>query len=123
MPATHRHDAARREGVTHEFIVKHAIVTVVVLVRWASLSTSCRAGHDEDLAAGPHHLDLRAIEARQHGRRDHLVDRAERRLAAAEIEHTVDRAEQLVDLMGAEEDGRCRISRQSSRTSSTTILW
>ena len=63
------------------------------------------AGHDEDAALHPDDVDLGPVEARQHRAGDHLVDRAERGLAAAEIEHAVERAEQRIQLVGAEQDG------------------
>ena len=77
---------------------------VIVLVEMGAGLDLARAGKDEDVPAGAHHLDRRAVEPREHGRRDHLLDGAERRLAAAEIEHTVDRAEKLVQFVRAEED-------------------
>ena len=41
------------------------------------------AGHHEDPALQAHHIDVRAIEPRENRPGDHLVDGAERRLAAA----------------------------------------
>ncbi len=63
------------------------------------------AGHHEDPPLETHHVDLRAIEPRENGPGDHFVDRAERRLAAPEIEHLIDRIEQRVQLMRAEQHG------------------
>src|SRR4029079_14308545 len=77
-------------------------VMVVVLVAFEDLS----ARHDEDPPAGAHHLDRGAIERRQDFGRNHLVDGAEGGAAFAEIEHAIDRAEQLVELMGGEENGQ-----------------
>src|SRR5258708_39211584 len=62
------------------------------------------AGHDEDAALEADALDLRSVEARQHRARDHFIDRAQRGLAAPEIEHAIERAEQRVELMSAEQD-------------------
>jgi hypothetical protein len=62
-------------------------------------------GHHEDPAIEMHHFDRRAIEPRQHRTGNDLVDRAQRRLAAAEIEHAIDRAQQRVQFMGTEQDG------------------
>ena len=74
--------------------------------------------HDEDAAAGPHHIDVRAVELRQHRAGDDLVDGAERGMAVAEIEHAVDGAEQLVDLMRAEQHGNAEPLAQICRTRS-----
>ena len=57
---------------------------------------------------------LRAVEAGEDRRRHHLVDGAESGAAAAEIEHAVDGAEQLVQLMGAEQDGEAELLRQAA---------
>src|SRR5579863_1378817 len=62
------------------------------------------ARHHEDAAADPHNLDLGPIEARQSRAGDDLVDRAEHGLAGAEIEDAIDRMDQWIKLMGAEED-------------------
>src|SRR5450755_2041924 len=60
------------------------------------------ARHDEDVALRAHHLDVGVVEPRQHRRGDHFVDGAEYRLAVAEIEHAVERAEQLIEFVRAE---------------------
>jgi hypothetical protein len=57
--------------------------------------------HDEDPPAGPDHLDRRAVEPGEGGRRHQLVYGAEGGVAVAEIEDAVDSAEQLVELVGA----------------------
>src|ERR1700730_17525035 len=54
------------------------------------------AGHDEDPTLHADHLDIGSVEARQHGAGDHFVDGTERRLAASEIEHAIERAEQRI---------------------------
>ena len=69
-------------------------------------------GHDEDAAAGADHLDRGAVEPRQGCRGHDLVDRAEGGVAVAEIEDAVDRAEELVELVGAEQDGEAELARQ-----------
>ena len=68
--------------------------------------------HDEDAAAGADDFDRRAVEAGQGRRRHHLVDGAEGGVAVAEIEDAIDRAEELVELMGAEEDGQAEFARE-----------
>ena len=62
------------------------------------------ARHDEIAVLDAHDLDLRPVEARQHRPGDDLVDRADHRRAAAEIEHAVDRVDQRIELVGAEHD-------------------
>ena len=62
--------------------------------------------HHENAPAKPHHFDFRPIETRQHRAGDDLVDRAQHRLAAAEIEHPVHGAEQRIEFMGAEQHGQ-----------------
>src|SRR5580704_13055937 len=61
------------------------------------------ARHDEDAALQADHIDFGTVEARQHRAGDHLVDGAERGLAAPQIKHAIERAEQRVELMGAEQ--------------------
>ena len=63
------------------------------------------AGHDENAAFQADDLDRGAIQARQHRAGDHLVDGAERRMPIAEIQHAVERAQQRVQLMRAEQHG------------------
>ncbi len=63
------------------------------------------AGHDEDPALQADDVDLGSVEARQHRPGDHFVDGTERRLPPPEIKHAVERAEQRVQLVGAEQDG------------------
>ena len=65
----------------------------------------CAAGHDEDMPVGADDLDRRAVEARQDGGLDDLVDGPKGCVAVAEIEDAVDGADDLVEFMGAEEDG------------------
>ena len=61
------------------------------------------AGHDEDPALEADDIDLGTVQARQHLPGDHLIDRAARRLAAAEVQYPVQRAEQRIQLVGAEQ--------------------
>src|SRR5262252_4055956 len=59
--------------------------------------------HHEDAAVQTDHLDVGSVESAQHRAGDHLVDPAERRMGAAEIEHAVERAQQRIDLVRAEQ--------------------
>ena len=61
------------------------------------------AGHHEDPAAQAHHVDLGAVQPRQDGPGDHLIDGSERRVAVAEIQHAVERAQQRIQFVGAEQ--------------------
>src|SRR5665213_1440065 len=63
------------------------------------------AGHDEDAALQADDVDLGSIEARQHRPGDHVGDGAKRRLRPPEIKHAIERAEQRVQLVDAEQNG------------------
>src|SRR6202021_1980199 len=67
------------------------------------------AGHHEIAILDAHHFDRRAIEARQHRPVNDVVDRPDHRLAPAEIEHAVDRVDQRIELVGAEQDRNLQI--------------
>src|SRR5664279_4513802 len=75
-----------------------AAMAVIVVVHMVGNLDVAAARHDEDVAVGAHHLNVGAVKPREHRRGDHLLDGAEHRLAVAEIEHAVERAEQLVEL-------------------------
>ena len=89
-----------------------AVIAVLVAMRVA-LDVDV-AGHDEKAPLDAHHFDLRAIEARKHRAGDDLVDRADHRRAAAEIEHAVDRVDQRIEFVGAEDDGDLRARRAAA---------
>ena len=72
------------------------------------------AGHDEDAAMEGNHLDLRTIEAGEHRPGDHLLDPADRGMAIAEIENPVQRAQQRIQLMGAEQHGNLQFLLQAA---------
>ena len=61
------------------------------------------AREHENMPVGPHHLDLGAVELRQHRRGGDFRHGAERGMAVAEIEHAVERADQLIEFVGAEQ--------------------
>src|ERR1019366_8924622 len=82
-----------------------AAMAVIVVVQMVGNLHVAAARHHEDVAVGTHHLDLGAVEAREHRRGDHFHDGAEHRLAVAEIEHAAERAEQLIELMRAKQHG------------------
>src|ERR1039457_1289425 len=81
------------------------LVAVIVVVQMVGNLHIAAARHHEDVAGGAHHLDLGAVEAREHRRGDYFLHGAEYRLAVAEIEHAIERAEQLIELMRAEQHG------------------
>src|SRR5271169_1175454 len=72
------------------------VVAMVMVVQMVGNLDVAAARHDEDVAAGAHHLNVGAVKPRQYRRGDHFLDGAEHRLPVAEIEHAVERAEQLV---------------------------
>src|SRR5664280_2186821 len=82
-----------------------AAMAVIVVVQMVGNLHVAAARHHEDVAVGADYLDVGVIKPRQHRRGDHFVHRAEHRLAVAEIEHAVERAEQLIELMRAEQHG------------------
>ena len=53
----------------------------------------------------PDHLDLGAVELRQHLAGHHLVGRAEAELAVDDVEDQIDKGQDRVDLVGHEQDG------------------
>ncbi len=67
------------------------------------------AGHHEIAILDAHDLDRRAVETRQHRSGDDVVDRPDHRLAPAEIEHAVDRIDQRIELVGAEQNRNLQI--------------
>ena len=79
-----------------------AVPVVIVAVRVALDVDAAR--HDEIAVLDVDDLDLRPIEARQHRTGHDLVDRADHRRPAAEIEHPIDGVDQRVELVGAEQD-------------------
>ena len=62
------------------------------------------ARHDVIAVPDAHDFDLSAVEARQHRAGDDLFDRPDHRLAPAKIENAVDRIDQRIEFMGAEQD-------------------
>src|SRR5579875_2872551 len=65
---------------------------------------------DENATLEPEDLDRHAIEPREHLARHHLLDAPERRLAPAEIEHPVHRAEEEIEVVGGEEHGDAELA-------------
>src|SRR5215469_15573255 len=84
-------------------------VRVVAMIVAFQLVT---ARHHEDAALDPDDFDLRAVKAGQHRAGDDFVDGAERGLAAAEIKHAIDGAEQGIELMSAEQHGDPQLALQ-----------
>src|SRR5664279_1654908 len=78
---------------------------VIVVAQMVGNLHVAAARHDEEVTVGAHHLDLGAVEAREHRRGDYFLHGAAHRLAVAEIEHAIERAEQLIELMRAEQHG------------------
>src|SRR5512144_3056372 len=61
--------------------------------------------HHENMPFGAKHLNFGTEKLRQYWSCDHLFDRAEHGVAVAEIKHAVERPEQLVKLVRAEQHG------------------
>src|SRR6476646_2596436 len=79
------------------------IVAVPVVVPMIGALDVAAAGDYENMPIGPNHLDLRAVKLRQHRRGGDFRHGAERRMAIAKIEDAVERADQLVEFVGAEQ--------------------
>jgi hypothetical protein len=60
--------------------------------------------HYKNMARCVDDLDFRLVQSRQNGSRHHFVDGPERGFAVAQIEHTIERAQQLIELMRSEQD-------------------
>src|SRR5690242_21009504 len=80
--------------------------------------------HYEDAVPQAQNLDLRAVQSREHRSRDHLIDRAERCLAASKVEHPIERAEQRIELVGAEQyrDSELLLQRLDQRND-VALMW
>src|SRR5277367_4577496 len=61
------------------------------------------ARHDVIAISDAHDFDLRAVETRQHRSGDDVVDRPDHGLTPAKIEDPVNRIDQWIELMGAEQ--------------------
>ncbi|CAM2152069.1 hypothetical protein PT2222_270105 [Paraburkholderia tropica] len=81
------------------------VVAMIVLVFVVVFFDFHVAGHHENAALHAHHLDRRAVEAREHGRGDHFVHAAERRHAVAQIQHAVERVEERIEFVRREQYG------------------
>ena len=108
-----RHDGRHACGdkcIPHEIVFKHGgddrddVVVVTMVMQMVGALDVASARQHEDMAVGAHDLDLGAVELRQHRGRNHLIDGAERGVTVAEIEHAIERADQLIELVGAEQD-------------------
>src|SRR6185437_1849015 len=85
-------------------IVAVMVVNMAMVVRMFDAFHVVAPRHHENMSLGTHHADIGSEKSRQYRRCDDFVDGAEHRLAVAEIEHAVERAEQLVELVRAEQD-------------------
>src|SRR5262245_22887024 len=85
-------------------IVVMTMIMIMVMHVIHSLHVAA-ARHHENMAVGAKDLDIGAIQSRQHRCVDYLVHRAQHRLPIPEIENTVERTEQLVELVSAEQNG------------------
>src|SRR6202167_1354049 len=80
-----------------------AVGMVIVAMRVALDVAAAR--HDVIAIPDAHDFDLSAIEAREHGSGDDVVDRPDHGLTPAKIEDPVNCIDQGIELMGAEQDG------------------
>ena len=80
------------------------------------------ARKDEDPLTETHDLNRQAVKPRQNRTRDHVIDCAEHRLSLAEIQHAVERPEQRIELMGAEQHGDAELLLHLSHKLHHTLL-
>src|SRR6185369_17379786 len=79
-------------------------MTMIMVVHVINAFDVASARHHENMAVGAHDLNVRAVEPRKNRRLHNLIDRPEHGLPVAEIEHAIERSQQLVQLMRAEQD-------------------
>src|SRR3984885_10867687 len=77
------------------------VPAMVMLVRIAFDIIAAR--HHKDAPVYAHHVDRGTVEPRQHGAGDDLFDRADRGVAAAEIQYAIQCTQQRIDLVRAEQ--------------------
>src|SRR3974377_780815 len=79
------------------------MVPMPVLMHMRVTLDVAAAREHEDVPARTHDLDVRAVELRQHRRGHNLIDRAQHRLAQAEVKRAIERADELVQFVRGEE--------------------
>ena len=84
------------------------VVMMVMIVQMVGALDVATTRHHEYVAAGANDLDIRAIKPRQNGGCNHFVDSAKNRLTIAQIEYAVERAQELIKLVRAEQ--HCNLS-------------
>src|SRR5271167_646541 len=85
-------------------VIVRMTVPVIIVTMGVALDVDI-AGQDEIAVLDVDDLDVRAIETRQHRAGHDVLDGADHRRSAAEIEHAVDGVDQRIELVGAEKDG------------------
>src|SRR6476660_9738332 len=78
-------------------------MTMIMVVHVINAFDVASARHHENMAAGAHDLNVRAVEPRKNRCLHNLIDRPEHGLPVTEIEHAIKRSQQLVQLMRAEQ--------------------
>src|SRR5690349_22213078 len=82
-----------------------AVTMTMMVVQMIGVLDIEAARHHEDVAVRPHDVNIGAIEPGKDRRRHGLVDSAEYSLCAAQIQHAIQRTEQLIEFVRAEQDG------------------
>src|ERR1700758_100896 len=85
-------------------VVVLLMVRVILLVQMDHVLDVASLRHNEDMSIGADHVDFRSVKPRQNRCGHHLLDGTERGPSATEVEHTVEGAQQLVQLVGAEQN-------------------
>ena len=80
-------------------------VLVAVIVQMVGSLDIQPPRHHKNMPVGAEYLTIGAEKLRQYWSCDHFFDRAEHGMAVAEIEHAVERPEQLIELVRTEQHG------------------
>src|SRR5689334_23061538 len=87
-------------------------VVIFVLMLMCVVLYIIAARHHENPTIQPHNVDPGPIQPRQHGSGNHFLDRAESRVPLAKVKHTIERAEQRIEFVCAEQNGQTKFSLQ-----------
>src|SRR5271155_5309212 len=117
--------AVRMKSYSNMLVAATVRMGVPVLVAFVAMRLALdldAARHHEVAVPDAHHLDLRAIEPREHGPGDDFIDRADHRRARAEIKHPVDGVDQGIEFVRAEQDRDLQFVAQPPRDIDDALL-
>ena len=90
-------------------------VLVAVIVQMIGSLDIQPPRHHENMPVGAEYLNFGAEKLRQYWSCDHFFDRAEHGMAVAEIKHAIERPEQLVEFVRAEQHGDLPLAADPAR--------